>query len=60
MDGKARVLVDAGGGSALRFGESGAQMADLDVVLFTHLQMRAIRPGEYVFARMSRKKQPRS
>lgn len=37
IDGRARVLVDAGGGSALRFGESGAQMADLDVVLFTHL-----------------------
>ena len=37
IDSKARVLVDAGGGSALRFGESGAQMADLDVILFTHL-----------------------
>lgn len=37
IDGKARVLVDSGGGSALRFGESGAQMADLDVILFTHL-----------------------
>ena len=37
IDGKARVLVDAGGGSALRFGESGAQMSDLDVILFTHL-----------------------
>ena len=37
IDGKARVLVDAGGGSALRFGESGAQMVDLDVILFTHL-----------------------
>jgi len=37
IDGKARVLVDAGGGSALRFGESGAQMLDLDVILFTHL-----------------------
>ncbi len=35
-DGKARVLVDAGGGAALRFGEAGANMADLDVVLFTH------------------------
>jgi len=33
IDGKARVLVDAGGGSALRFGESGAQMVDLDVIL---------------------------
>lgn len=37
QDGKARVLVDAGGGSALRFGESGALMTDLEVVLFTHL-----------------------
>lgn len=36
-DGKSRVLVDSGGGSALRFGESGAQMQDLDIVLFTHL-----------------------
>ena len=35
--GKARSLMDAGGGSALRFGESGALMADLDVILFTHL-----------------------
>ena len=35
-DGQALVLVDAGGGSALRFGESGAQMSQLDVVLFTH------------------------
>lgn len=37
IDGKARVLVDAGGGSALRFGESGARVADFDVVAFTHL-----------------------
>lgn len=35
-DGKARVLIDSGGGSALRFGEAGARMADLDLVLFTH------------------------
>lgn len=34
--GQARVLVDAGGGSALRFGESGAQMSQLDVILFSH------------------------
>src|SRR6516225_9053550 len=33
-NGKARVMVDAGGGSALRFGESGAQMSQLDVILF--------------------------
>jgi len=35
-DGRAMVLVDAGAGSALRFGESGAQMSQLDVLLFTH------------------------
>lgn len=37
VDGKARVLIDAGGGTALRFAESGAATADLDVVLFTRL-----------------------
>jgi len=37
IDGQARVLVDAGGGAALRFAESGARMADLDVVLLTRL-----------------------
>jgi ribonuclease BN (tRNA processing enzyme) len=35
-DGQPRVLVDAGGGSALRFGESGAQMSQLDLILFSH------------------------
>jgi ribonuclease BN (tRNA processing enzyme) len=39
QDGQARVLVDAGGGSALRFGESGAQMSQLDVLLFTHFHV---------------------
>lgn len=39
QDGKARVLIDSGGGSALRFGESGANMSDVDVVLFTHLHV---------------------
>jgi ribonuclease BN (tRNA processing enzyme) len=38
-DGRARVLVDAGGGSAVRFGESGAQMSQLDVILFTHFHV---------------------
>jgi ribonuclease BN (tRNA processing enzyme) len=39
QDGKARVLIDSGGGSALRFGESGALVDHLDVVLFTHLHI---------------------
>jgi ribonuclease BN (tRNA processing enzyme) len=39
QNGQARVLVDAGGGSALRFGESGAQMSQLDVILFSHFHV---------------------
>jgi ribonuclease BN (tRNA processing enzyme) len=39
IDGQAKVLVDAGGGSALRFGESGATMSQLDVILFTHFHV---------------------
>lgn len=38
QQGKALVLIDAGGGSALRFGESGASLTDLELVLFTHLR----------------------
>lgn len=37
--GTPRVLIDAGGGSALRFGESGAQMSQVDVVLFSHFHI---------------------
>ena len=44
-DGQARVLVDAGGGSALRFGESGATMSHLDV-------MNLVRSGK-VFSQAS-------
>ncbi|HTR05059.1 MAG TPA: MBL fold metallo-hydrolase [Thermoanaerobaculia bacterium] len=39
QDGVPRVLVDAGGGSALRFGESGATMTPLDVILFSHFHV---------------------
>ena len=38
-DGQAKAVIDAGGGSALRFGESGAQMSQPDVLLFTHLHV---------------------
>jgi ribonuclease BN (tRNA processing enzyme) len=37
--GQARVIVDAGSGSALRFGESGATMSQPDVVLFSHFHI---------------------
>jgi len=38
-NGRARVLVDIGGGAALRFGQSGASVAGLDVILLTHLHV---------------------
>src|SRR5271163_1636518 len=37
--GRARVILDAGGGSSLRFGESGAQMSQPDVFLFSHFHI---------------------
>lgn len=39
VDGKARVLVNAGSGVALRFQESGAQWNDLDAILFTRIDV---------------------
>lgn len=38
-DGRARLLVDMGGGAALRFGESNARIEDLEAILFTHLHI---------------------
>ena len=37
VDGNRRVLIDAGGGTFLRFGEAGASFADLDFVGLSHL-----------------------
>ena len=37
IDGKSRVLIDAGGGTFLRFGEAGAKFEDLDFVGLSHL-----------------------
>lgn len=39
IDGKARILVDMGSGSALRFEESGAALNDVDLVLMTHFHV---------------------
>lgn len=39
MNGQARALVDAGSGSAINFNNSKARVADLDLVLFTHLHV---------------------
>jgi len=39
QDDRARFLIDSGGGSALRFGQAGAHVAQLDAILFTHLHI---------------------
>jgi ribonuclease BN (tRNA processing enzyme) len=39
LDGHARVLVDMGSGSLLRFEQGGARIEDLDVVLFSHFHV---------------------
>lgn len=37
VDGRARLLVDAGSGAAVRFDEAKAELADLDAIVFTTL-----------------------
>jgi ribonuclease BN (tRNA processing enzyme) len=37
IDNKARLLVDTGPGSSLRFEEAGARIEDLDAIVYTHL-----------------------
>ena len=39
IDGKAKVLIDAGGGSFLRFSQSGAKIEDLSFIALTHLHI---------------------
>ncbi|CAA6803485.1 MAG: MBL fold metallo-hydrolase [uncultured Sulfurovum sp.] len=39
IDGKSRILIDFGGGASLRFEEVNANIADLDVILLTHLHV---------------------
>jgi ribonuclease BN (tRNA processing enzyme) len=39
LEGAPLALVDAGGGSALKFGQSGARVEQLDAILFTHLHV---------------------
>jgi ribonuclease BN (tRNA processing enzyme) len=39
LDGRPRILIDSGGGSALQFGRSGARMEQLEAILFTHLHI---------------------
>jgi len=39
IDGKSKILIDFGGGASLRFEEVGAKIADLDVILLSHLHV---------------------
>ncbi|MFW6049918.1 MAG: MBL fold metallo-hydrolase [Myxococcota bacterium] len=39
VDGRVRLLVDAGGGTFLRFAETGARFEDLEAILLTHLHV---------------------
>jgi ribonuclease BN (tRNA processing enzyme) len=39
IDGKARILIDLGPGSLVNFEHSGADVADLDAILLTHLHV---------------------
>ena len=39
QDGKARILIDMGTGSLLRFEQSGASLNDLDVILMSHFHV---------------------
>jgi ribonuclease BN (tRNA processing enzyme) len=37
IDGRSRILVDAGGGAFLRFGQAGGRLADLSLIAISHL-----------------------
>jgi len=58
QDGRARVLVDMGAGSLLRFEQGGARVEDLDVVLLSHLHvdhsadLPALIKGSYFSSRL--------
>lgn len=39
VNGKPRILVDTGPGAALRFVQAGANLSDVDAILFTHLHI---------------------
>ncbi len=39
VDGKAKVLIDFGGGAFARLGEAKAQLEDIDAILFTHFHI---------------------
>ena len=59
IDGKSRLMIDAGGGTYLRFGQAGARIEDLDAIAITHFHtdhsanLPAILKGAYFSDRKS-------
>ncbi len=57
INGKARILIDAGGGTYLRYGQSGARLEDLDFIGISHFHtdhsadLPAILKGGYFLAK---------
>ncbi|WP_234497694.1 MBL fold metallo-hydrolase [Vibrio maritimus] len=55
--GKSRIMIDAGGGNYLRFGQAGAKLEDLDLLAISHFHtdhvadLPAILKGAYFFNR---------
>ncbi|MGF1749897.1 MULTISPECIES: MBL fold metallo-hydrolase [Vibrio] len=55
--GKSRIMIDAGGGNYLRFGQAGAKLEDLDLLAITHFHtdhvadLPALLKGAYFFNR---------
>ena len=39
LDGKSKILIDAGGGTYLRFGQLGARLEDLKIINMTHFHV---------------------
>jgi len=56
IQGRARLLIDAGGGTLTRFGAAGARFEDLDLIALTHLH--ADHAAELEAAGHKRKEQP--
>jgi ribonuclease BN (tRNA processing enzyme) len=61
IDGKSKLLIDAGGGTFVRFGEAGGRLVDLDIALISHFHadhvsdLPAFLWGAFLSGRVDRK-----
>ena len=49
LDGKGRVLIDAGGGAFLRYGQAAGRLEDLALIAISHLPQIAARGNSHYF-----------